>query len=90
MAWHVVFHYNCIILLKCGYICEYVQVNIACAFTGVIASVGVSLLSVAHPLWENILGTGYTPMDDSHSRSRGLRKPTCDWYSSFSKNFGKN
>ena len=38
---------------------------------GVIASVGVSLLSVVHSLWENISGARYTPMDDSHSRPRG-------------------
>ena len=28
---------------------------------GVVASVGVSLLGVAHPTWENILGAGDTP-----------------------------
>ena len=71
MAWHVVFNYNCIILLECGYICECVQVNIACALSGVIASIGVSLLSVAHPLWENISGVTYTMVDDSHSGQRG-------------------
>ena len=38
---------------------------------GIIASVGVSLLGVAHPLWENISGVGYTPVDDSHSGPRG-------------------
>ena len=38
------------------YICECVQVNIACAFRGVIASIGVSLLGVTHLLWENISG----------------------------------
>ena len=52
-------------------ICECVQVNIACAFRGVIASVEVSLLGLAHPLWENIYGVGYTPVDGSHSRPRG-------------------
>ena len=45
--------------------------NIACAFRGVIASIGVSLLGVDHPLWENILGLGYTPMDGSHLGPRG-------------------
>ena len=53
------------------YACDYVQVNIACSFRGVIASVGVSLLGVAHPLWENISGAGYTLVDGSHSRPRG-------------------
>ena len=53
------------------YICERVQVNIACAFRGgggggVIASVGVSLLGVTHPLWDNISGAKQTPVDDSH------------------------
>ena len=40
--------------------------NIACAFKGVIAFVGVSLLGVAHPLWENISCARYTPVDGSH------------------------
>ena len=53
------------------YICECVQVNIACAFRGVIAFVGVSLLCVGHPLRENISGAGYTPVDNSHSGPRG-------------------
>ena len=53
------------------YICECVQVNIACAFRGVIASIGVSLLGVVHPLWENISGARYTPKDDSHLGPRG-------------------
>ena len=64
--------------------------NIACAFKGVIASVGVSLLGIAHPLSENILDARYIPVDDSHSRSRGLKKLTYGWYNSFCKNFGKN
>ena len=67
MAWHVVFHYNCIIILEFGYICECVKVNIVCALGGVIASIGVSLLNVAHPLWENISDVRYTPVDGSHS-----------------------
>ena len=55
----------------CVCVCECVQVNIACAFRGVIAFVGVSILGVAHPLWENIPGVGYTPLDDFHSGPRG-------------------
>ena len=55
----------------CVCMCVCVQVNIACAFRGVIASVGVSRLGVAHPLWENISGARYTSVDGSHSRSRG-------------------
>ena len=38
---------------------------------GVIASIGVSLLAVAHPLRENISSAGYTPMYGSHSRPIG-------------------
>ena len=53
------------------YMCECVQVNITCAFKGVIASVGVSLLGVTHPLRENISGAGYTPVNRSHSGPRG-------------------
>ena len=47
----------------CVCVCECVQVNIACTFRGVIASIGVSLLGVAHPLWENISGVEYTLVD---------------------------
>ena len=42
----------------CVCVCECVQV-IACAFRGEIASIGVSLLGMAHPLWENISSVGY-------------------------------
>ena len=52
----------------CVCVCECVQVNSACAFRGVIASIGVSLLGVAHPLYENILGARYTPVDGSRDR----------------------
>ena len=45
--------------------------NIRCAFSGVIAFIRVSILGVAHPLWENISGARYTLVDDSHSRLRG-------------------
>ena len=58
-------HHSIVMLI---YICECVQVNIACAFRGgVIASVGVSLLGMTHILWDNISGVRYTPVDDSHS-----------------------
>ena len=36
-----------------------------------MAFVGVPLLGVAHPLWENISGVGYTPVDYSHLGPRG-------------------
>ena len=45
--------------------------NISCAFREVIASVEISLLGVAHPLWENSSGVRYTLVDGSHSGSRG-------------------
>ena len=41
---------------------------------GVIASIGVSLLGVAHPLWKNISGAGNTPVDGSHSGPERLKK----------------
>ena len=66
-----IYIYICVCVCVCVCVCECVQVNIACAFRGVITSVGVSRLDVAHPLWENISSTGYTSMDDSHSGSRG-------------------
>ena len=40
--------------------------NIACTLRLGVASVGITLLGVAHPIWENILGVGYMPVDDSH------------------------
>ena len=57
--------------------------SIACAFKGVIASIGVSLLGVTHPLWENISSAEYTPVDDSHlGREVEERRPMAvkgDW-----------
>ena len=61
----------CVCVCVCVRACECVQVNIACAFMGVIASIGVSLLGVAHLLWEKISSAGYTLVDDSHSGPRG-------------------
>ena len=40
--------------------------SIACALRWEVASVGSSLLSVAHPIWDNISGAEQTPVDDSH------------------------
>ena len=53
------------------YIYECVQVNIACAFRGVIASVRVSILGVAHSLWEIISGAGYTQVSFLQPLIRG-------------------
>ena len=50
--------------------CMYPSEHFMC-IQGVIASVGVSLLGVAHPLWENILGVRYALVDGSHSGSKG-------------------
>ena len=34
------------------------MVNIACVLRWRVASVGITLLGVAHPIWENISGAG--------------------------------
>ena len=34
------------------------KVNIACALRWGVASVGITLLGVAHPIWDNISGVG--------------------------------
>ena len=47
------------------------NVNIACALRWGVASVGITLLSMAHPIWENISGAGYTLVDGSHPRPQG-------------------
>ena len=47
-----------------------VKVNIACALRWGVSSVGITLLGVAHPIWDNILGAGNAPMGGSHSKSR--------------------
>ena len=35
-----------------------VKVNLACALRWGVASVGFTLLGVAHPIWDNISGVG--------------------------------
>ena len=40
--------------------------SIACALKWGVASVGVSLLGVAHPIWDNISDAEQTRVDDSH------------------------
>ena len=66
----------CVCVCVCVYVCERecVQVNIACAFKGVIAFVRVSLQGMTYPLWENISGAGYTPVDGCHSGGKRLKK----------------
>ena len=43
--------------------------NIVCALRCEVASIGISLLGVAYPIWENISGTGSTPVDGAHTKS---------------------
>ena len=47
-----------------------VKVNIACALRWGVASVGITLLGVAHPIWDNILGAGNMLVDGSHLEPR--------------------
>ena len=42
------------------------NVNIACALRWGVASVGITLLSVAYLYGKNISGAGHAPMDGSH------------------------
>ena len=42
------------------------KVNIACALRWGVASVGITLLGVAHPIRDNISGAGHAPMGGSH------------------------
>ena len=43
-----------------------VKVNIACALRWGVASVGITLLGVAHPIWDNILGVENALVGGSH------------------------
>ena len=49
----------------------FVKVNIACALRGEVAYVGITLLGMAHPIWDNISGVRYAPTEDSHPRPQG-------------------
>ena len=68
MTWHVGFHSRNDICFysECG--CELLSVSIACAFRWGVASIGFTLLSVAHLIWKNILGAGSTSVDGAHAR----------------------
>ena len=48
----------------------FVKVNIACALRWGVVSVGFTLLGVVHPIRDNNLGVGNTPVDGSHLRPR--------------------
>ena len=47
-----------------------VKVNIACALRWEVASIGITLLSMAHPIWDNISGARNAPVGNSHSDLR--------------------
>ena len=42
------------------------EVNIACALRWGVAFVEITLLGVAHPIRDNILGVGHVPVGGSH------------------------
>ena len=46
------------------------KVNIVCALRWEVASVGITLLGVAHPIRDNISGVGHAQVGGSHSRPR--------------------
>ena len=43
-----------------------VKVKIACALRWGVASVGITLLGMAHPIWDNISGAKNESVGDSH------------------------
>ena len=47
-----------------------VKVDIACVFRWGVAFVGITLLGLAHPAWDNISSAGNAPMGDSHPEPR--------------------
>ena len=47
------------------------KVNIACALGWGVASIGITLLGVAHPIQDNIPGVGHVSVGASHP---GLRE----------------
>ena len=46
------------------------KVNIACALRRGVASVGITLLGMAHPIWDNISGMGNVAVGGSHLEPR--------------------
>ena len=49
----------------------FVKVNIVCALRWGVASVGITLLGMAHLIWDNISGVRYAQTKDSHPRPQG-------------------
>ena len=47
-----------------------VKVNVACALRWGAAFVGITLLGMAHPIWDNILGTRNFLVEGSHPEPR--------------------
>ena len=47
-----------------------VKVNIAYALRWGVASVGINLLGLAHPIWDNISGERNGPVGGSHPELR--------------------
>ena len=47
-----------------------VKVNVACALRWGVASVGITLLGMAHPIWDNISGTRNLQVEGSHPEPR--------------------
>ena len=50
------------------------KVNIACALRWGVAFVGITLLGVARPIWDNISGAGHAPMGVSHPGPESMKK----------------
>ena len=47
-----------------------VKVNIACALRWGVGTVGITLLGMAHPIWNNISGSENAPVGGSHLEPR--------------------
>ena len=43
-----------------------VKLNIACTLRWGVASIGITVLDMAHPIWDSISGTGNASMGGSH------------------------
>ena len=46
--------------------CKVSKVNIECALRCEVASVGITLLGMAHPIWDKISSTGQVLVGDSY------------------------
>ena len=67
MAWHVEFQPRIVYLVWDSNVnVNLLSVSIACALRWGVASEGITLLGVAHPIWDNILGAGNASVGGSH------------------------